>query len=249
MRGLFGIGNSSIALVSYIIKEKYPDKKVQILSPEENAKNKAEIILVPSIQVFCKNKTALEGTKASVFIFDTPAYLEFLYPIRILDAKKSSGFQYKLFNINISDIESALLINERTRASIRTVNIIPKLLNSTIPSILKPIMTFLYSVQNTEQRALYKQQIFSYFSDKKLSTNDLRASMLSITGNKRSFKVVEGLVDFIKEELAENVKKAIISVVEEDASAKSSRINKICSDFSVSSYDVKYLLKAIYKKK
>lgn len=249
MKGLFGIGNTNIYRVSTIFRESLPDVKLQILGFEDDVKPRAGAILVPTLKLFVKHKKALEATNASVFVFDTPVLLDYLVPIKLLDAKKASSFKYKLYELSPSDVKEAVASKEKIKVSSKAIDVIPRLLGETLPSVMKPIQTFLYTVPNTEHRVFYTKEILHFFASKKTSVEDLRASLISLSKQKKSFSALDKILEFLSEGSSKNTKAVVVKVLKAKAKGKSVNVEKIATEYQVSSYDVKYILSALGRNK
>ncbi len=249
MKGLFGLGNTNILTVSTMLKENLPDAKVQILGFEDSVRPRAGVILVPTLKLFTKHKKALEAANATVFVFDTPVALEYVEPIKLLDAKRVAAFKYKLYDAAVSDVVGATQTKEKIRATLKPVDVIHRLLGDTLPSVMKPIQTFLYTISNTEHRSAYTKQILHFFASKKTSIEDLNASLISISKHKKSFAALDKVLDFLEEPSAKSTKQVVITVLKADARSKSVNVEKLCEEYKVSSYDVKYILSALRKDK
>lgn len=249
MNGLFGIGNTNIFKVSTIFKENLPDVKLQILGFEDSVKPRANAILVPTMKLFTKHKKALEQTNAAVFVFDTPVLLDYLEPIKLLDAKKAGSFKYKLYELSASDIVEAVKAKGKVKVSSKSIDVIPRLLGDTLPSVMKPIQTFLYSVPNTEHRVFYTKEILHFFASKKTSIEDLKASLISISKQKKSFSALDKVLGFLTEAGAKNTKAVVVKVLKAKAKGKSANVDKLCTEYKVSPYDVKYILSALSRNK
>ncbi len=146
MRALYGLGNHNIYQVQEVFRHNAKDIKLQVLGFDGEVKPKADVILVPTVSLFTKHRKPLNETKAVVFIFDTPVLLEYLKPIQVLDVKKLASFRYVFTDLH----KDALLATLKSEGSVKveqsTVDVIPRLLNATFPSIMKPILNFLYSI-------------------------------------------------------------------------------------------------------
>lgn len=244
MKGLYGIGNTNIFNTLNMLKKIDSSLKIQTLGFEDSVKPRANVILVPTVSLFLKRKNLLEESSSSVFVFDTPVLLDYLKPIEILDAKKSTSFKYKLYELQESQLRDALSEKRKIKIKKEDIDIIPSLLNSTIPSIMKPIQTFLYSIPNTENRLFYNKEILSFFKSKSTSTKDLRKSLILLSKQKKSFKALDKLIDFLNEDSVVNTKNVILKVLKYKKNGKAPNIDKLSSDRSVSAYDVRYILKA-----
>lgn len=249
MKGLFGIGNTNIYAVANVFKETLPDLKLQVLWFNDDVRPRANVILIPTVKLFIKHKKALDATKAHVFIFDIPILLASVDPITLLDVKKVSNFKYKLYELTPEDIKAAVASREKVVASHKPPEIITLLLSETLPSVMKPIQTFLYTIPVAQNRAFYTSEILHFFASKKTSIDDLRTSLISVSKQKKSFSALDKILDFLSEGASKNTKSVVIKVLKARAKGKSESVEKLAQEYQVSSYDVNYILSVLSKNK
>jgi len=232
---LHGVSNANILSVTLLLKEKGVTQ-VQVLNFEDTIKPRAKVLLIPTVTLFLKRRQSLKDMKASVIVFDTPYCLEQISDLVLLDAKRSTNFKYKFYDLCWEQLELVLKTQSKIKARKKDDNLIQVLLDQTTPSIMKPIQTYLYTIKDVEERQRCNSIILKYFFEKKISIEELRASLISVS--KHNTKKLNALMTFLSEDRPKNVKYILINSKKKDANS----IETLCKKFGVSSYDIRYLL-------
>lgn len=239
---LLGLGNHNIHTASQMFKSS------QMLDFDGEIPEGTHTLLVPTVNLFMKHKAKLEKTKNTVIVFDTPVLLEYLHPIRILDlmAKKAS-YSFRFKPLSAKEANEAIADTEHVKAvDYKYIDIIPTLLQASQGSILNPILNYLYAIPDTDKRTYHQKLVYTWLrSDKGIE--DLHKSVLKFTKQKKVTKGLSRLSTFLVSELANNTRKALVTITEAKALKKPVNFKKIEKDFKVSAFDLKYLLKALRK--
>ncbi len=249
MKGLFGVANTTIFRVSTIFKEQLMDVRVQILGFEDNVRPRAGAVLVPTTKLFLKHRKSLERTNASVFVFDTPILLDYLSPIKLLDSKKAGSLRYKMYDLDPADVATAIASKNTSTITCGNNDVISTLLGATLPSVMKPIQTFLYSIQDTEHRNYCSAEILHYLASSKTKLSDLGTSLILASKQKKTSPALERLMTFLEEDTTKQTKKVVTHILRTQAAGDTSDVDTLCCEARISAYDVNYILHALGKHK
>lgn len=249
MRVLYGLGNHSIFHVQRTLKEHNRALKLQTLGLATSVKPGAEVILVHTVTNFNRKRKDLNASDAVVIVFDTPVLLETLDPIELLDAKRIAPLRYAFTPFSKEELLTRLNVSGNVTAQRQEVDVIPTLLNSTFPSIMKPMLTFLYSIPNTDKRIDYRFQLLRYLIKPKISMKDLRKSLIALSRQKETSTNLDELLDFFTTEQVANTRKVLGAIRKAKKAGHPPRIDKLCEEHRVSAFDVKYIQKVYYRDK
>lgn len=246
MKALYGISNSNIHTVSKLFS-KYKDLKVQVLGFDDNVVPKTQILLVPTVSLFLSNRKAINKTNSVVFVFDTPSLLMYLKPIELLDATLVTSWTFNLKQLQESDIKKIVKRHTNTKEKVQveklTVDLIPKLLGASAPSVMKPILTFLYKIPDANKRLEYRKQVMLWFATEKMSVEDLHKTLVLLSS--RKFSSLDNLIQFLQEPLSQDTKRVVLKSIKKDYTTKTFNVEKECRNTSANKYDISYILKSI----
>ncbi len=255
MKDILGISNNNIFGVYQTIKncvDNLDDKeqakyRVQSLGFSEAPKSGATIILVPTVARFLKQIDALNASNAIVLVFDTPVLLEYLKPIKLLDCKKKASYLYQFVELTTDKLMTTIntgFTGKRMQVESQTIDVIPTILNSVHGSILNHILTFLYSVPNTDKRYQYQNIIYSWIQSQD-DVDHLEIKLKTLM-KKKSVGFTK-FIEYMKSDITANTRAAIKEIFELKAKKKPIMYKRISSVHQVNEFDLKYLLKAIRK--
>lgn len=252
MRGLFGICRNNIFKVLNILeKGKVENIRVLQLSDE---KIRGDVVFVPSIDIFIAKRKLLNKSKAVVIVFDAAVRCERLVPIELLDIhSRTEAFIYKFKPLTPTKLLT--LVKEALNADptsikvvTQTIDVIPRILHNEIPSLLSPVLTFLYSVANTDARAEYSEIIYSWL----LSDQSTKLIKQPLIKKGASESLVNALTKaFTKNKELAKLRDAITAVAKAREQISTSGKKKavpykaISKKFGVSLYDMKYFLSTV----
>lgn len=244
MRALYGLGNHSIFHVQRTLKAHSKELRLQTLGLSASVKPNAEVILVPTVSNFIRKRKDLLASDAIVIVFDTPVLMATLQPLEILDAKKLGPLRYSFTTLSKETLIAKIQTTGNVDVVKNEVDVISRLLDSTAPSIMKPILSFLYSIPNAEKRIDYRFQLLRYLTNPKLSRKDLRKSLIALSRQKGSSSSVDDLLEFFATDQVINTRTVLGLIRKAKKSGKAPKVDRLCEQQKVSAFDVKYIQKA-----
>ncbi len=257
MKALYGITTHGIEFVTEAIsayKATLPETKqkllkLQLLGFDEEIKEGALVILIPSLKWFLQNLDALHRIPAVVFIFDNPVQCDMLSPITLLDVReKRASYQYEFRKLTFDDIKKAVrngLNSKRTITITREVlDVIPTLLYATRASFLNPINTYLYQIGDPSTRAQVKLCILNWMTTD-LVLDVLEEKILSIFGSNKVSSSLKKLLGFFQTDLGIRGRNALQDYEKSKASGKPARYNSISEKYDLSVFDLKFIVRVL----
>lgn len=183
-----------------------------------------------------------KATDSIIFVFDNPVILEH-YGVEIIDLqtkKNSYSYVYKALDYNtvVTTIKNGMKNKSISLPAHTNFDILPKLLNSVTGSITQNILSFIYSVKETDNRPQYINRIVSWLMTPNTTVSDLADDFSGM-----STKAVATLVEFLNSEHGINTKKACECLAISKSKNKPVSYSKLQEDFHVEPYDLKYLLR------
>lgn len=173
MKALLTVCFHSIYQVHAFIRQHYPDKRIWVSESGEKIKP-CDVLLVPSASQFRRVKSMVSKKPVVVIVFDTPSNCVFLKPSIMVDAKQVVGYRFKNRDLTpaLTRILDKVFIrgNKPFEFSIDKLDAIPHLLGETRPSLISPIMGWLYGIKDPVKRAEYQKLIFTAVSEGGLDT-------------------------------------------------------------------------------
>lgn len=245
MKALYGLGNHSVYSVRKTLRGHSKDLRVQVIHSECRVDQTADVLLVSNVSNFLRVRKELNASNAVVFVFDTPVLLEYLKPIVLLDVKKRASFRYSYVDLRAETLIRALS-EKTTKITVEsfTIDLIPKLLEGTFPSIMKPVLTFLYTIPDLEKRLLFRFQILTYMMNRRVGADDLKQTLIELSRQKKSYRALDDLIDFLTTDSVKATRKVLRKVSKAKKQGKSVKIDKLCEEYKVNSFDVRYVSKA-----
>lgn len=260
MRALYGITNHNplvidemVSDIALTIKQKNSKSgavrptSYQFMNVGDVYNGKSKVVVCVTLATFLKNLSAFQDSKAVIYLVDSPLLCDTLQPITFLDCEKHTNFKYTYRRLDPNTVRDSLLTglsSEHFKISQNTLDLIPTLLDATVPSILTPIQQFLYAVPDAERRAEYKSVIYQWLlKGEKVSA--LADEIKRVSGgrlterHKRILEFFNGeghkLVTIMNDiRLGKEKKKAV-------------NYKKLCKQHGIAKFDLKYLMQSIKK--
>lgn len=252
MKAIYGVTHHNPARVDELVKQslnQIADSKLsyQFINVGDTYNGKARIVVCVTLAMFLKNLDAFQESKAVIFLVDSPLLCDTIQPITLLDCEKHNNFRYSFRPL--TDDSVLLAIQHGTQQSVTkvaqaTLDLIPTLLDSTVSSLLNPIQQFLYAVSDAERRTRYRRAIYVWLmSDEPLDS--LKAALKEVSGGRVTERHKE-LVLFFKGD-GQKLQQILGEV--RTARAKNKPVNhkKLCKQYGIQKFDLKYLLTSIKK--
>jgi hypothetical protein len=173
LKGILTVCFHSMYHVHTLLGKHYPELKVWTAELGTTTLKKCDVLLIPSVAQFKRVKHRLAGKPVVVIIFDTPSHCVYVKPSTMLDARNTSS--YKFVSVDLTDAfcpafndawESAPLVKVNTKQ----LDVIPFLLNDTRPSLVSPLMGWLYQVKDGVSRFEYQKLIFTAIAEGSMDT-------------------------------------------------------------------------------
>lgn len=139
----------------------------QIIMPEDvrmsNYNQSAHIwIVVSSVTLELLKEKRVDMSNATIIIVDNVVLATQYAGIKLLDSKQIRSYQFKFI-----PLDSEMVLNLRNEKGTDLVeldavrvDILPALLNAQPPSVLNPVMTYAYTIPDTDKRTKYLTEIF-----------------------------------------------------------------------------------------
>jgi hypothetical protein len=203
------------------------------------------VVVVPTVALFLQHLPQLIRSKAVVFVFDTAVLLEYVKQMPILDLlEKRQSFMYRYKPLDGHEVVRLIVAarTERTHVEVskQDVQVIPTLLGATKSSLLTPILNFLYSTKNTNQRTDYQRAIYGWMRADRPIT--------ALTEQLPEGKATNLLIEFlVNDEVGKNTVTAVREMVATRASGKQVNIDKLAKKYDLASFDLRYLQTTMQK--
>lgn len=244
MYKVFGFANHDAHYIHKRIKFLFPEKKCQPIYDTYKVKKNVDIIFCFTVRSLIKISRQIEDKDVKVFVFDSPYYLNNIENLSILDVKKSNGLNFSFIAVTDEQLISAIDSVGVKKIQRRNIDVVSILESKMTPSCLSFILTFLYSIQNTEKRNLYKKIIFSWFFTKK--TSKWLAKKIKESSSKKQNVNAESLIRHIENGNFDNLKQALSHISPIIKSKLPINYDAISKKFNVAAYDLRYITQNKY---
>lgn len=259
MKLLLGVCNHNISQVSAMCRElKVPIHIVSYdLEPNFDPSKIAAgtMLLIPTVRLFtrlCERLNAAPHLLVSVF--DAAPSVEMLEPIKLLDVEvQPVSFVYRFRRIRTHDLQYALAATTESPIVVkrRTLNLIPTMLNALPGSVLQHVLTYCYTVSNTDERTEQQSVIYKWL----FQGDDVESlkQALDTRWPKRRCKARDVLADKLSKmaEPLANLRRALSASqtirqrkVGKAGIAMAVPYNKLAIQFSVDAFDLRYLMRS-----
>lgn len=220
--------------------------KAQIIMPEDvrtsNFSQKAHIwIVVSSFGLDLLAQKKVDMSKSTVVLIENAAVATQYSGIKLLDCTQIKSYQFKFKPL---DSELVLSLRESideepfldlTRAK---VDIIPELLNAQPPSILNPVMTFAYTIPDTDKRTKYLVDIFQMIRS--------QGSIEDIKWFNPDNKRMAELRDWLESKIGRLAMVALSNALNKVKSSDGGdEFRELAEEFDVAKFDINYAVEFI----
>lgn len=238
MFGVFGVANTGIASFWREFQETVGEDRWATFKPavvmfdhhEEDILAMKGILLVPTVSRFLKIKDALERRPVIPIVFDTAINLEYIPSIEVFDVAdkvQSHKFVFKPIDYNhvLQSILDAKTEKKHVAVTEEDIRLIPRLLESTQSSILSPILNYVYTLKDMNQRHLAQTALFRWIREGDIESQpELPAS-----------KSAKRLLAFLSDDTTRNLIKAVQDMV------KGGAPDKLAKKYGVAAFDLRYV--------
>lgn len=199
------------------------------------------VVLVPTVNLLLRRLPQLEEANVVVVCFDTAVLLEYVTPMHLLDVlPKSQSFRYVFKPIDgfevVRRIQQAKAHRVHVEVSKKEVDLIPTLLGETQGSILAPMLTYLYSVKDTNLRHEYQLKILHWMRDG-----------LDISQELPDSKAKERLMAHLQSDVAVATVSAIREMVSKRKAGKTVNLEKLATAHKINVFDLKWVVHQFQK--
>lgn len=238
MFGLFGVANAGLVSFNRGLRSAASDDEWAMCKPtmlshmdtQEEVEALKGVIMVPTIALLRKWKAVLMKRPVVVFVFDTAIVLEYVPSIIVLDVlEKQQAHRYKYKPLDFVEvlhvISRAKSLKKRVEIQESDMLLIPQMLESTQPSILSPILNYIYTLRDMNQRHAAQVKLFQWIRNGDANkAPDLPESK----GTKR-------LLSFLGDASARNLIQAVGEMMNGVAP------DKLAKKHSVAAFDLRYV--------
>lgn len=238
MFGLFGVSNTGMVNFVRGLRGVLDDhdwhtfkpSMLSFMSTQEEVEELKGVVMVPSLSQLRKWKAVLMKRPVVVFVFDTAIVLEYVPSITVLDLlekQQAHRYIYKTLNYEevVDVIKRAKSLKKRVEFAESEMLLIPQLLESTQPSILSPILNYIYTLRDLNQRHAAQLKLFQWI---RKGDPDSTPVLPESKGSKR-------LLSFLGDSSARNLIKAVGEMMNGGAP------DKLAKKHSVAAFDLRYV--------
>jgi hypothetical protein len=212
----------------------------QIIMPDDvrtsSFDDDAHIWIVVSSQTLeLLKEKRVNMSKVTVIIVDNVVLATQYQGIVLLDCKQTRSYQFKFQPLDSEMVLSLREGSTNTSVDINAVrvDILPELLNAQPPSVLSPVMTYIYTIPDTDKRSKYLADIFNCIQTQQ--------SITKLDWFKRDNKKMSDLNDWLEGDIG---KKACIDISNALNKVKPTdgdkEFKQLADEFGVAKFDINY---------
>ncbi len=248
MLDLMGVANSNPFTFTQDLRQWLEDADVNpkgfkptLLGFGEWPEDVSGVVLVPTVSLLTRRLPLLEDANAVVVCFDTAVLLEYLTPLHMLDVlPKTQSFRYVFKPIDgfevIRRIQQAKAQRQHVEVSKKEVDLIPTLLGETQGSVLAPMLTYLYSVKDTNLRHEYQLKILHWMRDGLDLEEELPES-----------RARDRLLEHLQSDVAVATLAAVREMVSKRKAGKTVNLEKLATSHKINVFDLKWVVHQFQK--
>lgn len=251
MRAVLTVSNNCMSdTVAYIKKwaDGHPkNPKIEVIGFGEKLRE-ADVIVLPSSAMLYSAREKLGKMKCVVVVFDAPLQCTMIQPATHLDIES----QRPSYKCTFRKLSQGLVSEEMDKAmqsksvdvEWERIEVAPRLMNLQLTSILNPIMTFLQTVRDPDNRQHYQKLVYTWlFSE--APVEDLQEKVMTDGDYKKVPAALGRLVEAMRN--ADKARAAFREVLDRSAAGKAVSYKKLSSKYEVSKFDLRYTMSVIRK--
>ena len=251
MYALLGVANTNPASFMQGLRKYLSDEELDaatyrptLLGFDEWPEQVKGVVMVPTVALLLQRLPQLAKAPVVVIVFDTALLLEYVPACTALDVvPKTQSFRYTFKPLDYGDavrrIDRARREREHVTVSPKDLSVIPTLLGQTQASLLSPILTWLYSIKDTNARHQHMRTIYGWMR----GDGNVDALSEQLPGSKSCARLVE----WFSQDVGVRTVKAVREMVRRKSEGKTANLEKIAKTHGVTLFDLKYIAQMLQK--
>lgn len=251
MKAVLTVSNNCIADTLKLVNrwaEGHPKKpKVELIGFGEKLRD-ADVLLLPASSMLYSAREKLAKMKSVVIVFDAPLQCTMIQPATHLDIE----YQRPSYKCAFRKLTQGLVSEELDKAfgaksvdiEWERIEVAPRLMNQQLTSILNPIMTFLHSVRDPDNRQHYQKLVYTWlFSDAPVSA--LQSKIMEDGNYKKVPAALAKLVEAMTP--MDKAREAFREVLSRTEAGKAVSYKKLSAKYGVAVFDLRYTMSVVRK--
>lgn len=238
MLGIFGVSNVGLMGFRAALRKVVSDDELATYMPTvlmfdhtlDDVSQMKGVLLVPTLARLLKFRDILAKRPVIVIVFDTAISLEYIPEIEILDvAEKIQTHKFVFRPIDyqglLRKIQKAKAAKQHVEIKESDILLIPRMLESTQSSLLSPILNYIYTLKDMNQRHTAQVSLFRWMKEGQV---DKFPVLPESSGSKK-------LLSFLSVESTRNLITAVQEMV------KGVAPDKLSKKYDVAAFDLRYI--------
>lgn len=249
------LSNTNIHTFRRVLEEAYDGAKcppVMQIGAGETKTTLKGLILYPTVQDFIRHLDVANTSRCINVVFGPAVVLEYLEPVVWLDLySKPNSYTYRFKPIDPRDLRDTIdnAVHEKIHNNVtsKSIDVIPNLLSDQPSSLMAPILNYLYSMPNTNDRLRVQTIVYAWLCSNNTDIPELKEQLLAHKKRKAESVPLNALLSYLGSTEGQSYKKALQEVTKQKEANGTYNTAKIAKTFGVSEYDITYTMKAINK--